>query len=222
VGQKASPYALRLGLNQPWQSNYFPPKKEQANWLQQDGLIRDYLYSHFPEITEIEIERTEGQLFVFIHSPNSSLIAGESNDNLDKILAKVSRIVQDKKIVTKLELIEERNIYTSPRAIANYLARQLENRVAWPLLLRNLLKNIAREKEVKGIKIKAKGRLGGVAIAQHKLIIRGRMPSSTLVSSIKEGTTEANTAYGKIGITVEIYKGKKKKLKYVNTNTKKN
>jgi hypothetical protein len=30
VGQKISAYALRLGINQDWQSRYFAPKRKQA------------------------------------------------------------------------------------------------------------------------------------------------------------------------------------------------
>ena len=43
MGQKVRPYVLRLGLNQSWQSNYFPVKKNQAYLLQQDKLIEQYI-----------------------------------------------------------------------------------------------------------------------------------------------------------------------------------
>src|SRR6185312_1451929 len=104
--------------------------KEQACWLQQDKLIRDYLFSRFPEITRVKIERTKVELFVFVYSPNVSLITGESNDNLDQILTKITDIVNEKKTIVKLYLNEERKIYSSAQAIANDLARKLESRVA--------------------------------------------------------------------------------------------
>jgi hypothetical protein len=31
MGHKVSAYVMRLGINQDWKSQYFPPKKEQAN-----------------------------------------------------------------------------------------------------------------------------------------------------------------------------------------------
>lgn len=207
MGQKVSPYILRLGLNQPWQSNYFPDKKEQANWLKQDKLIRDYLLSRFPEITQIEIERTKVELFIYVHSPNTSLIAGESNDNLDQILTKITNIVNEKKIIIKLHLSEDCAL---AQVIANDLAHKLKSRVAWNSLRYDLLKKIAGKKEVQGIKIRVNGCLEKGGIAQHKKINQGRMPSSTLDGLIEEAKTEANTIYGQIGITVQIYKGKRK------------
>ena len=217
MGQKVSSYVLRLGINQDWQSRYFPDKEEQANWLQQDWLIRDYLFSRFPEITKVEIERTKVELFVFVHSPNISLITGESNDNLDQILTKIINIVDNKKITTKLYLEEEKNIYSVAQAIANDLARKLESRIAWNTLRYDLLKKIANEKKIKGIEVKINGCLEKGGIAQHKTISQGRMPSSTLIGSIEEAQAEARTLYGQIGIEVKIYKGKEKKIKYVNT-----
>ncbi|CAJ0833037.1 1059_t:CDS:2 [Entrophospora sp. SA101] len=138
------------------------------------------------------------ELFVFVYSPNISLITGEDNDNLDQILTKITNIVNEKKIITKLYLNEERKIYSSAQAIANDLA-------------------LAGEKDIRGIKVRVGGCLEKGGIAQHKTISQGRMPSNTLDSLIKEAKTEANTIYGQIGIVVQIYKGKKKKLKYVNT-----
>jgi len=208
VGQKINAYALRLGINQTWQSYYFPPKKEWANWLHQDKLIRDYLFARFPGITQIKIERTEAELIVIVHSPNISLITGENNDNSDVILAKIAKIVNDKKNITKLRLVPERNIYSSAQAIANDLAQQLKNRISCRLALRNLLIKLGQE--VKGIRICLSGRLDGAEIAQSKITNQGKMPSSTLSSLIEYGQTEASTTYGQIGITVQIYKGKRK------------
>jgi len=214
VGQKVSAYALRLGINQAWKSHYFPPKKGQANWLQQDKLIRDYLFSRFPGINQIKIERTETELIIFVHSPNTSLITGESNDNSDAVLAKISQIVNDQKIVTKLRLVTERD---TAQAIANDLARQLEDRVDYRLALRNLLFKLRQE--VWGFMIVINGLIGGVEIAQSKKTKQGQMPFGTLVCLIEHGWAEANTDRGQVGITVFIYKGKREKINYGNSNT---
>jgi len=97
------------------------------------------------------------------------------------------------------------------------LARKLESRITWQSLRQDFLKKVAGEKDIRGIKVRVGGCLEKGGIAQHKTISQGRMPSNTLDSLIKEAKTEANTIYGQIGIVVQIYKGKKKKLKYVNT-----
>lgn len=127
------------------------------------------------------------------------------------ILAKIAMIVNDKKIITKLHLIEEKKIYSSAWTIGNNLAQQLENRVSLRLALRDLLKQTSREREIKGIEICVSGRVDGAEIAQRKITKQGKMPLSTLVSFIEHSQIEANTTYGKIGITVLVYKLKEGK-----------
>jgi len=205
VGQKISAYALRLGINQDWQSRYFAPKRKQAEWLQQEKLIRDYLFTRFPEIIQIKIERTETELFIFVRSPNTSLITGESNDNLDVILNKIAQIMKDPKIVTKLYLENEKDINSSPQALANNLAQQLESRV----VLRSALRTTFHE--VRDYAVFVNGRVDKSEYAQAKKNNRGRMPSSRLDSIIDRGFTEASTERGQVGITVLIYKGRPKK-----------
>ena len=53
------------------------------------------------------------------------------------------------------------------------------------------------------------GRLGGSEIARRERVHRGRVPLHTLRADIDYAHTEAFTTYGKIGIKVWIYKGKK-------------
>jgi ribosomal protein S3 len=181
--------------------------------LQQDKLIRDYLFARFPEIVQVKIERTETELIVSVFSPNTSLITGESNENLDVILSKFTQIVNDQKIAVKLYL---ENVYFSAQKIANDLAKQLENRVPCASALRTTLQG------VKNFAVCINGTIDKVQIAQTKKISRGKMSSNTLDSLIDESRkTEAKTKRGQIGITVQIYKGesKRKKINYGNFNT---
>jgi small subunit ribosomal protein S3 len=63
------------------------------------------------------------------------------------------------------------------------------------------------------------GRLDQSEIAQTKKESWGKMPLSTIDSNIDRGTSTALTNFGKIGISVELYKGKiwQIKKKYANT-----
>ncbi|MCL2678331.1 MAG: 30S ribosomal protein S3, partial [Clostridiales bacterium] len=58
-----------------------------------------------------------------------------------------------------------------------------------------------------GIKIMCSGRLGGAEIARTEWYSDGKVPLHTLRADIDYATSEANTAYGKIGVKVWIYKG---------------
>jgi len=59
----------------------------------------------------------------------------------------------------------------------------------------------------KGVKISCAGRLGGNEIARRETTRQGRLPLHTISADISYGLAEANTAMGKIGIKVWIYKG---------------
>jgi ribosomal protein S3 len=182
--------------------------------LRQDELIRNYLFVRFPEIVQVKIERTETELIISVFSPNTSLITGESNENLDVVLSKITQIVNDQKIAIKLYL--ENVHWVSAQKIANDLAKQLENRVPCALALRTVTQGI------RNFAVCINGTIDKVQIAQTKKISQGKMSSNTLDSLIDESRkTEAKTERGQIGITVQVYKGesKRKKIKYVNFNT---
>jgi len=208
MGQKSNPYLLRLGINQVWNSNYLAPKKEQVKWLKQDKTIRNYLFKRFFEVTQVKIERTLNDLFLYVYAINISLLMGENSQNLDKILKKIYSLVDDK-VSVRFNLMEVKEIYSSAPAIARHLASQFESRISSRMSLNNAADEAIRQREVKGVRISASGRLDGSEIAQSKKIVRGRMPLSTLRSDIDYGFAEATTNYGKIGIMVLIYKGEK-------------
>lgn len=60
----------------------------------------------------------------------------------------------------------------------------------------------------KGIKIIAKGRLGGSDMARRETQLLGSIPLSTLQAKIDYGYAMSRTTYGAIGVRVWIYKGR--------------
>ena len=58
-----------------------------------------------------------------------------------------------------------------------------------------------------GIRVNVAGRLGGAEIARTEWYREGRVPLHTLRADIDYALTEAQTAYGIIGIKVWIFKG---------------
>lgn len=107
------------------------------------------------------------------------MITGESNENLDIVLAKIAQIVNDQKIAIKLHLKNEKDI-PSAQKIANDLAQQLENRVNCRSALRILYKT-------KNFAVFINGRIDGAEMAQPKKVSQGKMPSGTFDSLIEPG-----------------------------------
>jgi len=90
--------------------------------------------------------------------------------------------------------------------IAENLAFQLKKRIRFRTAMKRVLSQ-ATEAGTKGIKVKCKGRLGGVEIARTEEYKVGKIPLHTLRADIDYGFAEAQTTYGSIGIKVWIYKG---------------
>lgn len=219
MAQKASPYAIRLGYNQFWNS-YFFPESGQGNidWLKRDKSIRDYFHSVFPDTTRLKIEYTRNNIFVYLYIPEVSLVLGENNEKLEKVVKDVYAIINDEKVVVKINLIEVKKVYTQAQAVANLIVGQLKKRLRSRLVLRNILFKLSSEREVRGVKILVNGRLDGAENTQRKKYIQKKTPFSTIDSNIEPGEAKVIMSYGVIGVKVLIYKGKIwRKKNHVNT-----
>lgn len=232
MAQKANSYALRLGINQSWNSYYFSLGKKQADFLRQDKLIRDYINLSSKDVVQIRIERSSSGLFVFVSTTNVSYLIEKNNERLEKIVKKVQEIVNNKKIDVKIHLFEIKKVFSNAQYVANLIASRIKARTPFRVALRTVLSKVTAQKEVKGIKIKISGRLDGSEIAKTEKVNSGKVPLSTLVSIIDFAQSEAKATYGKIGISVWIYKGRQRGKKvltfrnetgeYRHVNTEKN
>ena len=99
--------------------------------------------------------------------------------------------------------------------VAENVAQSLERRIAFRRAMKQTVTRTMRM-GAEGIKIMCAGRLGGAEIARTEWYAEGKVPLHTLRADIDYGFAEADTAYGKIGIKVWIYKGEVLKQKTVN------
>jgi len=224
MAQKASPYAIRLGYNQIWNNYFFPEnKQDQFNWLERDKLIRDYLQQVFPDTTQLRIEYSKNNIFIYLYIPEINLVLGENNEKIEKVMKNIYSRINDVKISVKMNLIEVKNIYGHAQSIANLISGQLKKRLSYRLIIRDILSKLSSDREAKGIKIELSGRLDGKEIAETKKFVQGKIPLSTIDSNVEIGFSEVVTTYGTIGIKTILYKGKiwQTNKNYANT-TKKN
>ena len=122
--------------------------------------------------------------------------------------------------------MEVKNPDLDAALVAQSIATAIENRVSFRVAQKRAIRNTMKA-GAKGIKTSVSGRLGGADIARSEGYSEGNIPLHTIRANIDYANKEADTAFGKIGVKVWIYKGeilpgKKEGGKEHGRNTKKN
>ena len=205
MGQKVNPHGLRVGVIKNWDSRWFVNDQKFGDTLVSDYQIRKYLKSELQKagVPKIEIERDSHRVRVFVHCAKPGMVIGKGGAEIDKYKAALEKMVG---MPVALNVVEVRSPDLNAQLVAENIASQLENRVAFRRAMKMAIRNTMRL-GAKGIKISCAGRLGGAEIAKTEHYHEGTIPLQTLRADIEYGFWEANTTYGKIGIKVWIYRG---------------
>ena len=119
----------------------------------------------------------------------------------DKINKKLTKRTQ-----LRINVLEVTEPDREAAIIAEFIAQQLEKRVAFRRAIRQAIQR-AQKANIKGIKIQVSGRLNGAEIARSEWIREGRVPLQTLRADIDYSYKRAQTIYGVLGIKVWLFKG---------------
>ena len=205
MGQKVNPLGLRVGVIKNWDSRWFVDDKKFGDTLVSDYQIRKYLKNELQKagVPKIEIERDSHRVRVFIHCAKPGIVIGKGGAEIEKYKAQLEKMVG---MPVALNVVEVKSPDLNAQLVAENIASQLENRVAFRRAMKMAIRNTMRL-GAKGIKISCAGRLGGAEIAKTEHYHEGTIPLQTLRADIEYGFYEANTTYGKIGIKVWIYRG---------------
>jgi len=213
MSQKINPSSFRLGITKGWPVRWFF-KGGYGKYLEEDEAIRKVINTKIglAGIAAIEIERTQGNLRVFIKAARPGLVIGRGGkgvEDLNKAIADALRKLRKTKspIAMSVNIEELKRSEVSAVYVAQQIAWDLEKRMAFRRTMKKYIEQVAQNKDVKGVKIMLKGRLDGNEIARKEHLSRGSLPLQTLRADIDYGVTTAFTTYGTIGITVWIYKG---------------
>ena len=205
MGQKVHPHGLRVGVISGWDSRWFVSDDKFGDTLVSDAKVRKYLKNKLQAagVPKIEIERDNTRVRVFIHCAKPGIVIGKGGAEIEKYKAQLDKMVG---MPVALNVVEVRSPDLNAQLVAENIASQLENRVAFRRAMKMAIRNTMRL-GAKGIKISCAGRLGGAEIAKTEHYHEGTIPLQTLRADIEYGFWEANTTYGKIGIKVWIYRG---------------
>ncbi|CCY94568.1 30S ribosomal protein S3 [Firmicutes bacterium CAG:884] len=225
MGQKVSPIGFRMGVNKTWESKWFASNKDFANFLQSDEKIRKYLSKRLKEaaVSSILINRNQKKTEVIINTAKPGVVIGHGGDEIEKLKKELNKLVNEE---IQISIMEVKNPDLDAALVAQSIATAIENRVSFRVAQKRAIRNTMKA-GAKGIKTSVSGRLGGADIARSEGYSEGNIPLHTIRANIDYANKEADTAFGKIGVKVWIYKGeilpgKKEGGKEHGRNTKKN
>jgi small subunit ribosomal protein S3 len=210
MGQKTHPLGFRLRITQNHRSSWFASSKNYPSILAEDYAIRDYVKLHLSSagISKVEIHRKSDQVELEIHTSRPGIIVGRSGSGIDTIKEDLRKII-NKKNQIRVNVTELKNVDSDATLIAEFIAQQLEKRIAFRRATRQAIQK-AQRANVQGIKVQVSGRLNGAEIARSEWVREGRVPLQTLRADIDYATKEADTTYGKLGVKVWVFNGEKR------------
>jgi len=211
MGHRVHPKAYRIRGIADWDSRGF--YKKPAKLLEEDFKIREFLKKKLSRvgIEKIEIERFSNKLNIIISSARPGLIIGRGGEGIELLRKELQQKILEKKTKNELriEIREIRDPWTSAGLSAQWVAQQIEKRVAYRRVLKRALSKIISHKEIQGARIQVSGRLNGAEIARREWLGSGKLPRQTIRADIDYAKAEAHCNYGIIGVKVWIYKGEK-------------
>ena len=210
------PFIFRIGINTTWRSRWFQAKKYRE-YLREDTLIREWLTKKLKaaHIYAIEIERSPTSLNIIIKTAKPGILIGRGGEGAEKLKQDITKRLRkmtprgaatDKRDL-KLMVEDIKTPETHAAIVARMVADDLEKRIAFRRVLKQMAEKVIQAKGVEGVKLAISGRLGGAEMARYEWIKRGRVPLQTLRANIDYAHAEANTTYGVIGVKAWIYKG---------------
>jgi small subunit ribosomal protein S3 len=206
VGQKTHPIGFRLGVIRTWSSKWYEQKK-YALWLHEDIKIRTHIKKKLYKtgISRVEIERLSGpdKVKISIFSARPGQVYGVEQKALRELKTELSKLSASEVF---LDVKEVKKVDLDAVLVAENVATQLENRVAFRRALKRTMQNCMKA-GAKGVRIAASGRLGGAEMGRYEWYSDGSVPLHTLRADIDYGTALAHTTYGVIGIKCWIFKG---------------
>ena len=208
MGQKTHPLGFRLGITQEHQSLWYANFTQYSDILKEDDKIRTYIntIAKVNSIATVKIYRNgvNDQIQINLATGKPGILVGEGGVGLERLLLNLRNLLPPSRQV-RLNIFEIEQVDLNATLLADFVAEQLEKRVAFRRAIRGALQR-AQKQKVNGIKIQVSGRLNGAEIARSEWIREGRVPLQTLRADIDYATTEANTIYGVLGIKVWLFK----------------
>jgi len=211
MGQKTHPLGFRLGITKEHKSKWYCKFNKYSDLAQQDYRIRSYFsdISKTYGISNTIIHRNglNNHIEINIETARPGALVGDSGTVIRSLIKNVKKLLSPECEVS-VNLVEIDNPNVDALLLADVIATQLEQRVAFRRAMRDVLQRI-QDENINGIKIQISGRLNGAEMARSEWTRDGRVPLQTLRADIDYALREANTIYGILGIKIWLFTSEK-------------
>ena len=205
MGQKTHPVGFRLNVRKSWNSTWFAEKNNFAESLEEDVRIRKYISFRLPNagISNVEINRTSKKVSVTIHTARPGIVIGRGGEEVNKLKKELRQLTN--KSDAQINISEVKRPELNAALVGMNICQQLKKKISYRRVINKAMQATMRM-GANGIRINVAGRLGGVEIARSEKYSDGSVPLHTIRANIDYALSEANTAYGIIGVKVWICK----------------
>lgn len=210
----AHPYVQRLGIIRDWKSRWFTTEpKRFREYVRTDVAVRGFLAKKLRGmyVSNVEIERNDKVFRVIVSTSRPGLIIGRSGEGAANLKKEIDQLLRTLKLTekpdVKLDIEEVRSPESSASIVGQMVVEGLEKRMPFRRVMKQTAEKVMANRDVKGVRIIASGRLGGAEMARKEETKRGRIPLQTLRADIDFAREKAILPYGSIGVKVWIYRG---------------
>ena len=205
MGQKTHPVGFRLSVNKGWTSIWFAEKINFSESLEEDVNIRKYISYTLPNagISTVEINRTSEKVSITIHTARPGIVIGRGGEEVNKLKKELRQLTNKKD--AQINISEVKRPELNAALVGLNICQQLKKKISYRRVINKAMQATMRM-GANGIRINIAGRLGGVEIARSEKYSDGSVPLHTLRADIDYALSEAQTAYGIIGVKVWICK----------------
>ncbi len=211
MSHRVHPKIFRIKGIEDWQSQWYGKKNYKAN-LEQDLKIRAFVKKELKTgaINEVIIKRSANVVHIIIRAGRPGIIIGRGGTGIQELKKQIiAKIFKEKikGIDVKIDVEEIKKAEIQANIIGQAIAEQLERRMPFRRVMKQMIEKVIQNSEVKGIKIFVSGRLNGSEMAREEWLKKGSLPLQTIRANIDYAQINAHTIYGIIGIKVWINKG---------------
>jgi small subunit ribosomal protein S3 len=208
------PYAHRLGIIRDWKSRWFGAGVRQYREnFKIDTALRTYLKKRLRGlyVTTVEIERGEKEIRLIIKTSRPGMVIGRSGEGTQQLKNDIQKMLGklrlEETLGVKIDVEEVRSPESNAAVVAYMIAEGLEKRMPHRRVLKQTVEKVMANRDVKGVRIRVAGRLGGAEMSRKEEIKKGRIPLQTFRADIDYCKEQAYLPYGVIGVKVWIYRG---------------